>query len=136
MYLGGRFAYGDLLIFSLRRARCLEHVRRYRDAMSVYDDLVSRAPDSPAALSGRARCLYLTGNWLDARPLLEELLAAEDLEFRRQNDGRVLERLFNVNVYYEAYESQSLDKYFELQRLRNAGIRTPAAPPNPELLDQ
>jgi hypothetical protein len=58
-------------------------------------------------------------------------LAAADLEFRRQNDGRFLERLFNVNVYFSAYENFSLDQYAELERLRRAGIRTPAVPPDP-----
>jgi len=59
-------------------------------------------------------------------------LAAEDLEFRRKNDGRLLERVFNVNVYFKAYRRQSLDQYAELYRLRRAGIRTVAAPPDPE----
>ena len=58
-------------------------------------------------------------------------LAAEDLAYRRANDGRLLERLFNVNVYYKAYQAQSLDQYAELARLRRAGVRTVAAPPDP-----
>lgn len=61
----------------------------------------------------------------DIRPVL----AAEDEEFRRRNDGRVLERLFDVNVYFDAYSAQSLDRYAELERLRRMGVRTPAAPP-------
>jgi hypothetical protein len=56
-------------------------------------------------------------------------LAAEDLEYRRRNDGRLLERVFNVNVYYRAYRPLALDRYAELERLRRAGVRTPAAPP-------
>lgn len=63
-------------------------------------------------------------------------LAAEDEQFRRENDGLLAERLFNVNVYYKAYAPQALDKYRELQRLRDAGIRTPAAPPDPVLLER
>lgn len=62
-------------------------------------------------------------------PGIREQLAQEDLQFRRDNDGRVLERLFNVNVYFEAYESQSLDQYRELERLRRLGVRTVSAPP-------
>lgn len=58
-------------------------------------------------------------------------LAAEDLDFRRDNDARFLERLFNTNVYFRAYESQTLDSYAELERMRRAGIRTPSAPPAP-----
>lgn len=60
---------------------------------------------------------------------IRETLAAEDLEYRRQNDGRLLERLFNVNVYYKAYEEQSLDQQAELWRWRRAGAKTPSAPP-------
>ena len=57
------------------------------------------------------------------------VLAAEDEAFRRDNDGRVLERLFNVNVYFEAYSAQALDRYAEFERLRRSGVRTPSAPP-------
>jgi len=62
-------------------------------------------------------------------PDIRGTLAAEDLEFRSGNRGRVLERLFNQNVYYSAYRPMSLDRYAELERLRRAGVRTPAAPP-------
>ncbi len=64
-------------------------------------------------------------------PNIRPRLAAADLEFRRRNDGRLLERLFNVNVYFRAYEEMSLDQHRELARLRRAGIRTPAVPPDP-----
>lgn len=64
-------------------------------------------------------------------PNIRALLAQEDLDFRRRKDGRVLERLFNVNVYFRAYRPQTLDKYAELERFRNLGVRTPAAPPQP-----
>ena len=60
---------------------------------------------------------------------IRETLAAEDLEFRRQNDGRLLERIASVNVYHRAYRPMSLDRYAELERLRAAGVWTPAAPP-------
>jgi len=62
-------------------------------------------------------------------PDIRGTLAAEDLEFRRRNDGRLLERIFNTNVYFRAYRPLALDRYAELERLRRAGIRTPAAPP-------
>ena len=67
-------------------------------------------------------------------PGIRGRLAAEDLDFRRANDGRLLERAFNVNVYYRAYRRQSLDQYAELERLRRAGVRTVAAPPDPATL--
>lgn len=56
-------------------------------------------------------------------------LSAEDLEFRRDNQGRPLERLFNLNVYYRAYREQSLNQQAELLRWRALGLRTPSAPP-------
>lgn len=64
----------------------------------------------------------------DIRPVL----AAEDEDFRRRNDGRILERMFGTNVYFEAYRQQALDRYAELERLRRMGVRTPAAPPPAE----
>lgn len=60
---------------------------------------------------------------------IRDTLAAEDLEWRRDNNGRILERLFNVNVYYKAYRKQSLDQQAELFRWRKRGVRTPSAPP-------
>lgn len=62
---------------------------------------------------------------------IRQQLAAEDLSFRQRKDGRPLERLFGVNVYFRAYRGQSLDKYAELERFRRIGVRTPAAPPKP-----
>jgi hypothetical protein len=56
-------------------------------------------------------------------------LASEDLEWRRDNNGRPLERLFNVNVYYKAYRKQRLDQQAELARWRALGVRTSSAPP-------
>jgi len=64
---------------------------------------------------------------------IRQTLVAEDLEFRRRNNGRLLERIFNVNVYFRSYEDQTLDRYRELSRLRGLGIRTPAAPPDPTI---
>jgi len=60
---------------------------------------------------------------------IRQTVASEDLQWRRDNKGRVLERLFNVNVYYRAYEDQSLDQHAELWRWRQRGVRTPSAPP-------
>lgn len=61
---------------------------------------------------------------------IREILAAEDLEWRRKHNGRLLERLFNVSVYFRAYRDMSLDQYVELARLRRLGIWTPAVPPD------
>lgn len=79
-------------------------------------------PASDGALFAHASRFGVTGG-------IRDTLAAEDLDFRRQNDGRLLERIFNVNVYYRAYADQSLDQQAELWRWRQAGARTPSAPP-------
>lgn len=60
---------------------------------------------------------------------IRDVLATEDLDFRRRNNGRLLERLAGTNVYFDAYRDMSLDRYSELDRLRQFGVRTPAAPP-------
>ena len=75
------------------------------------------------ALMGHVTRFALTRN-------IRGVLAAEDYEFRKRNDGRLLERLANVNVYYRAYRRQSLDQEAELQRFRRAGAKTPSAPPS------
>ena len=63
---------------------------------------------------------------------IRDQLAAEDLAIRQRNRGRLLERMFAVNVYHRAYEFMWLDKYAEIERWRRAGVRTPSAPPRPE----
>ncbi|GKY86784.1 DUF3035 domain-containing protein [Sinisalibacter aestuarii] len=60
-------------------------------------------------------------------------LAAEDLAWREENNGLLLERLFNVNVYFDSYKPMSLDQHIELDRLRARGIWTPSAPPDPQI---
>ena len=63
---------------------------------------------------------------------IRTVLAAEDLEFRQRNNGRLLERAFNVNVYFRAYRRMSLDQHVELERWRRAGVKNVGAPPDPE----
>lgn len=60
---------------------------------------------------------------------IRTVLAAEDLTFRQKNNGRLLERLFDVNVYFKAYRKFALDQHAELERWRLRGVRTPSAPP-------
>ncbi|MES2432278.1 MAG: DUF3035 domain-containing protein [Pseudomonadota bacterium] len=93
--------------------------------------------DAIAALGGKAPAttgvsdagLYNYATRQGVTPGIRATLAAEDLEFRKKNNGRPLERLFNLNVYYKAYAKQSLDQHAELLRWRAAGARTPSAPP-------
>lgn len=60
---------------------------------------------------------------------IRAILAEEDLDWRRDNRGRIMERLFNVNVYFDAYRDMALDQHAELEKWRQAGVRTPSAPP-------
>ena len=96
--------------------------------------------DAIAALGGKARVLDGAVPSADAALVryasrykvlaeIRAVLAAEDLAWRQSNRGRVLERLFNVNVYFDAYEDMSLDQHLELAKWRQAGVRTPSAPP-------
>lgn len=64
---------------------------------------------------------------------IRNTLAAEDLEWRKSNNGKLLERMFNVNVYYGSYKPMFLDQYGELYRLQSKGVRTPSAPPDPQI---
>lgn len=76
--------------------------------------------------------ILATATRFGVAPDIRTQLADEDLEFRRQNNGRLLERLFNITVYYKAYKSQSLDQHAELARWRQRGVRTNSAPPDPQ----
>ena len=82
----------------------------------------ANVPAADGALLAYAGRTGISG---DIRPTL----AAEDVEHRRKNNGRLLERLFGTNVYFRAYRKQSLDQQQELQRWRAAGAGTPSAPP-------
>lgn len=62
---------------------------------------------------------------------IRDTLAAEDLDWRRNHNGRLLERLFSVSVYFKAYAQMALDQQKELARLRRLGVKTPSAPPDP-----
>jgi len=99
-------------------------------------DAVAALGGQPARLArdgtlGADGALVARAGRYGVTPGIRQTLAAEDLEFRRRNNGRLLERVFNVNVYFRSYRSQSLDQYAELLRLRLLGVRTPAAPPDP-----
>lgn len=81
----------------------------------------------PSADAGLVRYASRQGVSEDIR----QTLAAEDEAFRRSNSPRLLERMFNTNVYRQAYQEQILDPQEELRRWRARGVRLPAAPPPP-----
>ena len=94
--------------------------------------------DAIAALGGRPGSVSSTGadgalasytGRFGTSQTIREDLAAADLEYRRRNNGRLLDRVFNRTVYFDAYEQLELDQHGELERFRRAGARTPGAPP-------
>ena len=83
-----------------------------------------------AVPSSNAALLAHTGRFgLD--PDIRQQLAREDLEFRQENDGLLMERWFKVNVYAREYQPFALDSHAEAERLRSLGYRIPSAPPKP-----
>jgi hypothetical protein len=94
----------------------------------AYAALGGRAPAAGIPAADAALLAHAARHGV--QPDIREQLAAEDLQFRQRNRGRLLERLFGVNVYHRAYgRAQGLDSDTELERWRAAGRRTPAAPP-------
>lgn len=64
-------------------------------------------------------------------PQVRQVTATEDAEFRAARGRRVLERVAGTNVYYRAYQGQTLNPYPEFERWRRAGAQVPSAPPPP-----
>ncbi|MCB1397158.1 MAG: DUF3035 domain-containing protein [Rhodobacter sp.] len=97
------------------------------EAVSALGGRVSaeRTSGIPSADAGLVRYAARNGVSEDIRTTL----AAEDEDFRRSNGPRIFERMFNTNVYRQAYEEQILDPQAELRLWRSRGVRTPSAPP-------
>lgn len=86
-------------------------------------------PNTATSIPAGDSALYAHAARFGVQAGIRDQLAAEDLEWRRKNNGRFLERLLAVNVYYDAYRRQSLDQQAELARWRRAGVGNPSAPP-------
>lgn len=86
-------------------------------------------PSAAGGIPAAESALYAHAARFGVDQGIRSMLASEDLEWRRDNNGRILERLFNVNVYYKAYRKQRLDQQAELERWRALGVRNPSAPP-------
>ena len=86
-------------------------------------------PSAAGGIPSGDSVLYNHAARFGVESAIRSTLAAEDLEWRRKNNGRLLERAFNVNVYYKAYRKQQLDQQAELARWRELGVKTPSAPP-------
>lgn len=108
-----------------------------RSDVNPRGDAIAALGGNPAALTRTGAvpaadgALVASASRYGTSPDIRQTLAAEDVEFRSQNRGRLLERLFNANVYARAYGPLSLDQEAELQRWRGAGVRNVSAPPPP-----
>lgn len=65
-------------------------------------------------------------------PGVRQVTAAEDQAVRARRGRRPLEVLAGTNVYYRAYEPQTLDSWAEQERWRRTGVQVPTAPPTDE----
>ena len=101
----------------------------FGDAVAALGGNPERLERTGVARADQGMFSYASRYGID--PNIRSDLAVADREFREDNKGRLLERLFRVNVYYDAYSRQELDQYAELERFRRAGVRTVAAPPEP-----
>ncbi|MCB6179477.1 DUF3035 domain-containing protein [Rhodobacter sp. Har01] len=86
-------------------------------------------PGSAGGIPSADSSLFAHASRFGLDASIRQTLAGEDLQWRRDNNGRILERLLNVNVYYKAYRDMALDQQAELARWRKLGARTPSAPP-------
>lgn len=66
---------------------------------------------------------------LGTRDDIRQVIAQEDLELRKANPGRYLEKVFGSNIYYRVYEDMTLDAYEETDRLAGLGYRVLQPPP-------
>ena len=60
---------------------------------------------------------------------IRDVLAAEDIDYRRHNRPQVLAYISGTNWYFTAYNAMSLDQRHEMERLRAIGVRVPVSPP-------
>jgi hypothetical protein len=96
-----------------------------RDAIAALGGNTARTSGAGSDLVSYATRFGVSG---DIRPVL----AAEDEEFRRRNDGRDPGTHVRHQCLFPGLPQQALDRYAELERLRRMGVRTPAAPPSAE----
>lgn len=97
---------------------------------------VDRRPrsDAIAGLTGRPVPAAASGAALVAQagprdPAIRSELAAEDVAWRENHHGKLLERMFSRDREELRYRPMVLDPGAELERLRAAGVQVPAAPP-------
>ena len=88
-----------------------------------------------AGLTGRPQAPAASGAALVARagpvdPSVRAQLAVEDAEWRANNRGLLLERVFSRDREELTYRPMRLDAAAEFERLRARGVQVPPAPPD------
>ncbi|MGJ8585676.1 MAG: DUF3035 domain-containing protein [Marinosulfonomonas sp.] len=89
----------------------------------------SAAAVTRSGISASDRALIASASRYGVDPTIRATLAAEDLEFRKRNRGRIMYRLAGKDRYFSAYKKQTLDERAEYERWQATGVRTPTAPP-------
>ncbi|AXI48256.1 DUF3035 domain-containing protein [Sulfitobacter sp. SK012] len=84
-------------------------------------------PTGPIPASNGA--LVQHASRLGVTPSIRQDLAVADAEFRRSKSRFTQYRIVPVDRYDQAYRSQAIDAQREAARWRQAGARTPSAPP-------
>ncbi|MEO0911945.1 MAG: DUF3035 domain-containing protein [Pseudomonadota bacterium] len=85
--------------------------------------------DTKAAPTGADAALVSALSRGGVTPEIRQLLTAEDAEYRRNNRGLLLERLFDRDTEFLIYDRMLLDAGQESERLRRLGLRVPPIPP-------
>lgn len=85
-------------------------------------------PNGP--IPARDGALVQHASRLGVSPDIRETLAQTDADFRRRKARFAQYRIIPVDSYNQAYRRQALDAAAEQNRWRNAGARTPSAPPS------
>ncbi len=66
-------------------------------------------------------------------PQIRSDLGLADLEYRRKNRGRLLERWTRQPTYYKVYKKDELNQHGTTALARQRGLPTPAVPPDPSI---
>lgn len=85
--------------------------------------------DPNAAVPARDGALVQHASRLGVAPDIRQELAQTDANFRRNKARLTQYRIVPVDRYNQVYRREALDAQAEQRRWRNAGARTPSAPP-------
>ncbi|MXU64547.1 DUF3035 domain-containing protein [Oceanomicrobium pacificus] len=100
------------------------------DPIALAQSALSGAPARPIAGTSADAAFVAAASRNGVGTNIRQVTAVEDQAYRRDNPGRVLNRLFSTYDEYEIYRDMALDPVAELARLRALGVYTPAAPPS------